>query len=228
MNISIEKSYESLEKFDGFVVVIDVFRAFSTACYVFEHGAKCIYPIVTLEEAFALKKLHPEYVLIGERDGEKVDGVDFGNSPAEMGHADFSHKQVIMTTSAGTKGLVAATKATKQVITASFVNIGAVSAYIKQQPIEQVRIICTDNRWEDNEDAECAEALKCLLESKPIDTEAIHKRLLVHPSSQRFLQSDDVLYRRDFDYCMAFNRFNFILLTTMVDHRIVLKKVDFD
>ena len=37
----------------GIVVIIDVFRAFSTACYCFRSGADKIIPVGAVEEAIA-------------------------------------------------------------------------------------------------------------------------------------------------------------------------------
>ena len=44
----------------GLTVVIDVFRAFSTACYTFGNGAKKIIPLGNIDTAYTLKKENPE------------------------------------------------------------------------------------------------------------------------------------------------------------------------
>jgi 2-phosphosulfolactate phosphatase len=92
----------------GLTVVIDVFRAFSTAAYVMANGAEIIHPVGSLEEAFRLRELHPDWVLMGEREGKKVPGFDYGNSPYEVSGVDFTGRTVVQTTSAGTQGIVKA------------------------------------------------------------------------------------------------------------------------
>src|SRR3989442_13873822 len=65
-------------------VVFDVLRATSTILTALAHGAREIYPVRTIEEAFALQSAQmPGALLGGERHGEKIDGFDLGNSPLE-------------------------------------------------------------------------------------------------------------------------------------------------
>ena len=55
MNIRILELIEGAKKAQGLTVIIDVFRAFSLECYLFEKGARKIYPIGKIEDAFAMK-----------------------------------------------------------------------------------------------------------------------------------------------------------------------------
>jgi 2-phosphosulfolactate phosphatase len=64
MQINIIKSVEDAIQAKGLTVIIDVFRAFSVEAYLFHNGAKYIIPVQTLEEAYKLKKEHPDYILI--------------------------------------------------------------------------------------------------------------------------------------------------------------------
>src|SRR4051812_33518782 len=89
----------------GVAVVIDVFRAFSVACYAYARGAKRIIPVAEVDRALALKREHPEYLAIGERGGRMVAGFDFGNSPTEISQSDVRGRTLVQTTSAGTQGL---------------------------------------------------------------------------------------------------------------------------
>ncbi|MBU3928614.1 MAG: 2-phosphosulfolactate phosphatase, partial [Bacteroidetes bacterium] len=67
------------------VVVIDVLRATSTIITALMHGAKQIFPVVDIKNAFDLKKQFSpgEVLLCGERDAKIIAGFDFGNSPLE-------------------------------------------------------------------------------------------------------------------------------------------------
>lgn len=117
----------------GLTVIIDVFRAFSLECYLYEFGAKLVRPVGSIEDAWALKEKIPDAVLVGERQGIKLEGFDFGNSPSQIEAAAdrIAGRVVIHTTSAGTQGIVNAQNA-QEILTGSFVNAGAVAAYIRK------------------------------------------------------------------------------------------------
>ena len=61
------------------VVIIDIFRATSSICYGLHNGAQAIIPVATVEECLAYQ--NQNYLLAAERDGQVVEGFDFGNSP---------------------------------------------------------------------------------------------------------------------------------------------------
>src|SRR6185369_6706749 len=81
-NIEVCSSPQLFELFnfsDSIVVVIDILRASSSMCVAFEHGAEKIIPVAGIEEA--RKYRDKGFVIAAERDGEMVEGFDFGNSP---------------------------------------------------------------------------------------------------------------------------------------------------
>ena len=108
MDIQILHYASGAEKANGLAVIIDVFRAFSLACYLFDRGAIRIIAVRDVDRAFELKRQHPDYVLIGERHARKVPGFDYGNSPTEIRKVDLPGRVVVHTTHAGTQALVAA------------------------------------------------------------------------------------------------------------------------
>lgn len=116
----------------GLAVVIDVFRAFSIAAYAFARGARTIVPVADLAEARQLKHLHPDWLLIGERHGRPLLGLDCGNSPTELERLDLCDRTLIHTTHSGTQGLTAALSA-DEAITGSLVNAGAIVRYIRSR-----------------------------------------------------------------------------------------------
>ena len=69
------------------VVAIDVLRATTAICTAFEHGAEKIIPVSTVEEAREYK--NKGYMAGAERNGQIVEGFEFGNSPySYMGDQD--------------------------------------------------------------------------------------------------------------------------------------------
>ena len=134
MRVQILELIEGAKKAEGLTVIIDVFRAFTTECYCFAGGAVKSYPIGSMEDAFALKREHPDWVLLGERGGAKVEGCDLGNSPWDAMNYDFRGKTMIHSTSAGTQGIVNAARASAtQIITGSLVTAKAICDYIHAQ-----------------------------------------------------------------------------------------------
>lgn len=59
MEINIVQLIEGAKVARGITVIIDVFRAFSTACYAVAHGIKKIYPVGDISKAYQLKNMHP-------------------------------------------------------------------------------------------------------------------------------------------------------------------------
>lgn len=122
MIVNVVECIEGARRAKGLVVVIDVFRAFSVACYAVDNGVEKYFAVGEIDLARKLAVDHTG-ILVGERDCIKVEGFDYGNSPAEIEEVDFSGKTVVHTTSAGTQGLVGAVQA-DEIITGSFVTPG--------------------------------------------------------------------------------------------------------
>lgn len=170
MDIEILHLLDGARKAKGLTVVIDVFRAFTLECYLVNAGVKEIYPIASLEDAFALMQQHPEYLSFGEREGAIVPGFDYGNSPSSIYQKDLTGRKVIHTTSAGTQGIEAAYDQSDCVITGSLVNASAIASYIRKKKPNHVSLCCMG--WEGKRDTEedilCAEYIKSLLLDCPI------------------------------------------------------------
>ncbi len=112
-------------------VVIDVIRATSTIVTALGNGAKGILPVASVEEAFALKAKNPGALLAGERGGQPLPGFDLGNSPREMTRERVGGREMILTTTNGTQALAACNGA-REIVTASFLNFGAVVARMRK------------------------------------------------------------------------------------------------
>lgn len=227
MKINIFYSIEGAKKARGITVVIDVFRAFSTACYLFSAGVKKIIPIADIELAYKLKQKNQQYILVGERDGKIQPGFDFGNSPWQIRKFDWKDKIVIHTTTAGTQGIIGAIHA-KEVITGSFVNASAIMRYIKMKKTKNISLICTGTANEHiaNEDFLFAQYLKNALEGKENNFVNIKKFLKQEGFAHRFFDPKyDSHPAQDFNLCMDLDKFDFILKAYgKKDGEIYLKK----
>jgi 2-phosphosulfolactate phosphatase len=229
MKVEILEFAEGAKKAKGVSVIIDVFRAFSTACYAFESGAIRLITTSDINKAFALKKSYRHSVLVGERDERKIEGFDFGNSPTEIIKADLQGMTVIQTTTAGTRGLGNAAGA-DIVITGSIVNAGAVVKYIKAVNPSVVSLVAMGYRAtiSADEDLLCAEIIRSGLTGIQKDFQKDISALR-HGSGKRFFDPANIDYSppTDFFLCTMVDRFDFILKgEKRLDGNMDLVKID--
>ncbi len=214
MKINILHLIEGAKQAQGLTVIIDVFRAFSLECYLYDMGVKEIRPIGSVEDAFALHEKLPGSVLIGERHGKKCDGSDFGNSPSTVLRSAVEGKTILHTTSAGTQGIVNATGAS-EIITGSLVNAKAVAAYIKKKNPETVSLVCMGNAGvrPAAEDELCAEYIKSLVEGAELPAfEKSVADLQKHGGEHFFDENRQEIYpKEDFFMCIKYDKFPFII-----------------
>jgi len=227
MKIQILQLLDGAKKAEGLTVIIDVFRAFSVACYAYGKGVKRIYPVGNIEEAYKLKKEHSDYILVGEREEQKPEGFDFGNSPSQLLKKDIFGKTMIHTTSSGTQGIASANNAS-EIITGSFVNAEAIIAYIRLKNPEILSLVCMGYscKYPVDEDTFFAEYIRDSLEGKLIDFQNI-KDNLKRGSGARFFASSKQKWapKEDFNLCLDLNRFPFVLKVEQQNGRNYLRKI---
>jgi len=118
------------------IVVIDVLRCSSSIVNALANGAAAVIPTETVQEAFALRERHPDYLLAGERHGRKLRGFDLGNSPLEFTREQVGGRVLALTTTSGTAALIRC-KSVKPVLIGAFLNAAAVAE--KAMEIVQTR-----------------------------------------------------------------------------------------
>lgn len=228
MKIEISHLIEGAGKADGLVVVIDVFRAFSLECWLYDMGAGEIRPVGSVDDALAWRGKDPECVLIGERHGRKIDGFDFGNSPSSIPPEAVRGKRIIHTTSAGTQGVTSAVHA-KEILTGSFLNAQAIVRYIQDRNPEKTTLVCMGHEGLEpaEEDELCAAYLKGLLTGEAMPD--IHERLkaLRTGGGRHFFDPElqEVFPEADFRMCTELNRFDFVLRVEKDADGLISKKV---
>jgi 2-phosphosulfolactate phosphatase len=92
------------------VFVIDILRATTAMCAALNHGAKALIPVASTEEALRLAQTigSADVLLAGEKNSVRISGFHLGNSPLEMTEAAVRGKTLVVTTTNGTKALLAA------------------------------------------------------------------------------------------------------------------------
>lgn len=226
--INILHLIEGAKQAKGLTVIIDVFRAFSLECYLYDMGVKQIRPVGTLEEAFRLGDKYDGSILIGEREGRRCEGFDYGNSPSVIEEDVVKDKYIIHTTSAGTQGIVNVVDAA-EVITGSLVNAKAVAEYIIDKQPREVSLVCMGNAGISigAEDELCAEYIKSILEGNEMLDIKERVNALQYAGGDHFFDKErqDIYPEEDFWMCTKYNKFPFVIRVTKDDVGYVTERV---
>lgn len=139
------------------VLVVDVLRASTTIIAALRSGCAAVVPVADPDEARRRAAAAPpgRALLAGERRGEPIAGFDLGNSPLDVTPERVRGKTLILTTSNGTRALLAARPAAR-VAVAALVNLTAVTAWALEAGAD-VTVLCAGERGEVSlEDRVCA------------------------------------------------------------------------
>jgi 2-phosphosulfolactate phosphatase len=111
--------------------VIDVLRSTTSMVAALEAGCRDIIPCPGVEEATRLAETlgRDNVVLCGERDGNRINGFDLGNSPLEFEGPAVRNKTLLMSTTNGTV-VISRAKQAAPLVTAAFVNAGAAAGHL--------------------------------------------------------------------------------------------------
>jgi 2-phosphosulfolactate phosphatase len=150
-------------------IVVDVLRATSTICQALASGYERILCCAEIDEARALAQTEGPAKLAGERRLEHIEGFDFGNSPSEL-EGRPAAKTLILTTTNGTRLLVAAAQRFERVYIGSLLNVDAVAAAARDGG-EDVAVLCAGVLGElALDDAYCAGRIAEALGGEPEDS----------------------------------------------------------
>lgn len=165
-------------------IVVDVLRATSTMTQALAAGYRRILCCSEIDDARALAATEGDVKLAGERRLEHIEGFDFGNSPRELA-GEPAAETLILTTTNGTKLLVAAAARFEQVLVGSLLNLHAV-ANAARETGEDVAVLCAGVLGElALDDAYCAGRIVAALGGDHADSAAAAARLAASfPSSE--------------------------------------------
>lgn len=156
-------------------IVVDVLRATSTIAQALASGYRRALCCSEIEEAKAVRAAEGAGVLAGERRCVRIPGFDLGNSPAEF--REPLGDTVILTTTNGTRALVAATGRCERVFAGCLLNLQALVDAARAAK-DDVAIVCAGVEGElAMDDAYCAGRLAELLGGEPTDAASAAMRL---------------------------------------------------
>lgn len=148
-------------------IVIDVLRASTTIVTALGNGASAIIPLATVEEARARQAQEPHLLLGGERNAHPLPGFDFGNSPLDYTPEKVQGREVILTTTNGTRALQGAHQAgASAIIVGALTNRQAVVDFCSSWD-GSILLVCAGSHGRFSlEDALCAGAIIAGLDPK--------------------------------------------------------------
>ena len=120
-------------------IVIDVIRATSTICQALAAGYERVFCTAEVDDARALREKLGEGVLGGERNAVRIPGFDLGNSPRE--YLEPAGSTLVLSTTNGTRAIVAAALRCERVLVASLLNLSAVVETARSHG-ENVLVVC--------------------------------------------------------------------------------------
>ena len=204
MNIRIESLIEGARRAYGAIVIIDVFRAFTTASVAFKNGASNIIMVAQPEEALALRDAGKGDLCVGEVGGIPPPGFDFGNSPFEIASGRIEGKTLIQSTRAGTVGITTV-REKGSVYAASLCNAEATAKVLLQEQHETVTIVAMGLQGEmrTDEDEICALYLRNIMEGRQPDKDAVEQLIRTGNQIEKFLdEAHPYLHPEDVDYAL--------------------------
>ena len=165
-------------------IVVDVLRATSTMSQALAAGYRRVLCCAEIEDARALAMTEGDVKLAGERRLEHIEGFDFGNSPREL-VGEPAAETLILSTTNGTRLLVAAAARFEHVLVGSLLNLSAVAAAARKTG-EEVSVLCAGVLGElALDDAYCAGRIVAALGGDHADSAAAAARLAASfPDSQ--------------------------------------------
>lgn len=144
---------------DDIYIVIDVIRATTTLTVLFDSGASRILAAGTIDQARSAARKVPGRLLCGERNAYPIPGFDYGNSPAQFSQIDLTGREIILTTTNGTRAFYACPKGSTR-LAGCFYNAHAATARalsLAQEHNSNIRIVCAaEANYFALDDATCA------------------------------------------------------------------------
>ena len=187
MEITVRSLIKGAQESQGIVVIIDVFRCFTTEAVAFDRGAEKIILVSEIEEALELRERGLGQIIMGEVGGKRPEGFDYGNSPFELASANLRGKTIIQSTRAGTVGVTNVSEA-DVMYGGSLAVAGATARAIASHKPEKISLVAMglEGRVKADEDEQCALYLRNLLQGRKPDKDSVRALILAGEESQKY------------------------------------------
>lgn len=226
--------YYSENEDKSIVVVVDVLRASTTICAAFAAGAAAVRPINSLEQAEQAKS-HGNLVA-AERNADKCDFADYGNSPFDYQRGKLNGKTLFFTSTNGTAAIETAKNAA-EIIIGAFVNLQTVADFCLKED-KNVLVLCAG--WENRfniEDTLFGGALIEILTangdfSVNSDSAFVSQNLWMQAkdniysfleNSEHFVRLQKRFLEKDIHFCLKKNTINLLPVLDKSNNMLVMK-----
>jgi 2-phosphosulfolactate phosphatase len=148
-------------------IVVDVLRATSTIAQALAAGYERVLCAAEVDEARRLRETIAGSLVGGERDARRIEGFDVGASPREF--LEPRAATLILSTTNGTRAVLAAAAQADEVVLGSLLNLEAVTGYAVKRGGD-VAVVCAG--FKDAfalDDAYCAGRIVALIEAERSD-----------------------------------------------------------
>ncbi len=198
MQIIVDSLIEGARRARGTVVIIDVFRAFTTEAVAFRRGAKKAILVGSPEDALRLRDEGIADLCVGEVLGKRPPGFDYNNSPYEMSQADIEGKVLAHSTMAGTVGVTSAVNA-DDIYVGSLVIARSTMEAVRRDAPELVTIVAMGDggKVRTDEDEQCALYMRNLLEGRRPDPNAVRSLVMACDQAAKFDDPAKPHFRRE-------------------------------
>jgi phosphosulfolactate phosphohydrolase-like enzyme len=194
------------------VVVVDALRASVTVVTALVLGAERVVPVLSLEAARG-QQGRSRRLVAGERGGAKPPGFDFGNSPKELvAHAgQLGGRTLVLTTSHGTRAMLAARGGSAAVLIGSLPNATAVARTaraVAEGMRRDIALVAVGSRGGPAaEDDFAAAFLAAQIAGEPLPAGSPREIFWASDSAHRIAQLG---YADDVTFCAGVDRFDVV------------------
>lgn len=211
----------------GLTVIIDVFRAFTTACHAAASAPATYLVVGNSTIAARLAGAFPRPLLVGKPEPRASLVYDVPNSPTRLGEHRLRERTIIHRTGAGARGILRATGA-DEVVVAGFVNVAAVARYVQLRDPAEVTLVAMGHEGTTSslEDELCAKAIAAALAGGSFDLAPWLAPLRDGPGRYFFADTQDEYPRADFERCTELDRFSFVLRAELRGDYAELRRID--
>ncbi len=229
MEIRILSLEDGAELARGTVIIIDVFRAFTTEAIAFQHGVEKIFLTEDVQQAVKWRTMGVAEYIMGEVDGIMPGEFDYDNSPRHFieNPSKFSGKPCIHRSSSGTQGIVLSSVHAEQIYAGSFLTAEATIQEVLRQKSGIVSIVAMGvaGKYRADEDELCAYYLRSRLEGRSPDTKAIKTLIRQGNTYQSYRRFADGNYPGDAEIALEIDRCDFAIRIEREEDKLVSRPV---
>ena len=209
--------YEYYAENNTTVVMIDAIRASASISTAFMNDVQFILPVAKVNEAYEYKA--QGYKIAGERNGKKLEGFDFGNSPFNFTEENIKGEKLAFTTTNGTQAINLIKKRKLkgvELVVGSFINISSLTDYLTKKD-KNILILCSG--WKNTVNVEdtlfAGRLAHLLIQKKEFEIpEATNLALNIYKNSENSyfdfvinnsprLKSKSEFLEKDIKYCLS-------------------------